>query len=155
MNTRVVGSAKLVAAAATIAPPGPPHTYFGMARLLLGGVRPLCASDSPCPVPLAFLCAQVAECALKASLSSSCSDTRLKERSLRHNLKALWSLSSSEGLAIAAKPPPWLERLSDLHNSPYHLRYSTGVHGLVIPGPEPMCTELEALVALVEREVVP
>jgi hypothetical protein len=154
MTTHVTGSANIVAAPATIAPAGPPHTYLGMARLLLQGARPLCAPEPPCTVPLAFLSAQVAECALKASLSRTGDDRRLKDKALRHNLEALWSLAHSEGLAVSSTPPSWLQRLSHLHNSPYYLRYSTGVHGMVTPGPEPMCTELELLVALVEEQVL-
>ena len=155
MNKHVTGAANITAGSASIAPAGPPHTYLGMARLLLQGVRPLCAVEPPRTVPLAFIAAQVAECALKASLSRSRDDKRLKEKSIRHNLEALWSLAHSEGLSISASPPPWLLKLSHLHNSPYYLRYSTGVHGLVIPGPEPMSSELEQLVAVVERQVSP
>jgi len=150
----VTGTANIVAGPATIAPAAPPHTYLGMARLLLQGIRPLCAPNPPCTLPLAFLCAQVAECALKASLSRSGDDRRLKEKALRHNLDALWRLASSEGLSIDAAPPTWMQRLSQLHDSPYYLRYSTGVHGLVTPAPEPMCTELEQLVAAVEHQVL-
>lgn len=153
MNSHVTGSADITAAPATIAPAEPPHTYLGVARLLLQGARPLCTPDPPCTLPLAFLCAQVAECALKASLSRSGDDRRLKEKDLRHNLEALWTLAHSEGLAVNSAPPSWLQMLSHLHDRPYYIRYSTGVHGLVTPGPEPMCTDLEQLVALVERQL--
>ena len=154
MNTQVTGTAHIVAAPASIAPAAPPHTYLGMARLLLQGVRPLCAPTPPCTIPLAFLAAQVDECDLKGSLSRSGDDRRLKDKGLRHNLEALWELAHSEGLAVNAVPPSWVQRLSHLHNTPYFLRYSTGVHGLVTPGPEPMCTDLEELVAVVERQVL-
>jgi hypothetical protein len=103
---------------------------------------------------------QVAECALKASLSRGGDDRRLRSKALRHNRDALWRLAISEGLAnsehlsIDAAPPSWLQRLSQLHDGPYYLRYSTGVHGLVTPAPEPMCTELERLVAAVEHQVL-
>jgi len=93
--------------------------------------------------------AQATECALKAYLSRTGNDRRLKDKPLRHNLTKLWGLAVAEGLAIPAPPPRWLEQLSALHDSPYHLRYSTGVHAMVSPGAEPMCTELEALVLLV------
>jgi hypothetical protein len=96
----------------------------------------------------------------KASLSRGGDDRRLRSKALRHNLDALWRLAISEGLAnsehlsIDAAPPSWLQRLSQLHDGPYYLRYSTGVHGLVTPAPEPMCTELERLVAAVEHQVL-
>jgi hypothetical protein len=153
MTEHISGSANIVAGPATIAPAGPPHTYLGMARLFLQGVRPLATTVPPCTVALAFLSTQVAECALKASLSRTGDDKRLKSHDLRHNLAALWRLATTEGLSVSADPPAWLERLSHLHDSPYHLRYSTGVHGLVLPGPEPMCTELESLVSHVQHQV--
>ena len=153
MTEHVSGSASIAAGPATIAPAAPPHTYLGVARLLLEGVRPLATNAPPCTVALAFLSAQVAECALKASLSRTGDDKRLKSPDLRHNLSALWHLAAAEGLRVPAEPPAWLERLGHLHNSPYHLRYSTGVHGIVLPGVEPMCTELESLVTQVQSQV--
>ena len=78
------------------------------------------------------------------------SDDGLTKRELRHNLKALWEMAGSRGLKVSATPPEWAGCLSGLHNHPYYLRYSTGVHGLVLPPPEPMATELEALAILVE-----
>ncbi len=124
-----------------------------MAELLLNGVDPLVAAGAECAVPLAFVCAQVAECALKASLSKNGDDRRLREKNLRHNLMALWQLAHSEGVPIAPAPPPWLESLSQLHDTPYYIRYSTGVHGLVTPAPAEVQAGLRDLVGIVGRHV--
>ena len=119
---------------------------------MLPGVRILAAA-SPLPaLPLALVSAHVLECMLKAYLSKSGDDLRLKQSDIRHNLNALWSLANSEGLNIPNQPPQWVECLSHLHKSPYYLRYSTGVHGLSTPAPEPMTAELAALLEQVRLQ---
>jgi hypothetical protein len=70
-----------------------------------------------------------------------------------HEIHALWLSATSEGLAVSANLPPWAELLSQLHARPYHLRYSTGVNGLVTPASEPMVAELEALVEQVAKQL--
>lgn len=156
MNTTAIhGSASVTLQGASIGPAGPPHTYFGMARQFANGLRPLMAAGGACAIPLAFLCAQTVECALKAFLSRSGDDRRLKQAPLRHNLERLWIHAASEGLPVMEPPPAWLLRLSNLHDTPYYLRYSTGVHGMVSPGPEPMCSDIEALVSLVGENLRP
>jgi len=124
-----------------------------MARLLLNGVDPLAAAGGGCAIPLSFVCAQVAECALKASLSKNGDDRRLRDKALRHNLGALWVLAHSEGLPIPATPPEWIEKLSQLHDTPYYIRFSTGAHGLVTPAPAEMQTGLRNLVGVAEQHV--
>ena len=128
-----------------VLPAGPPHTYLGIAGAMLEGVRVLATSPNPPALPLALLAAHVLECALKAYLSRDGNDDRLRRADIRHNLDALWSLAHAEGLAISSSPPQWVSMLSHLHKSPYYLRYSTGVHGIGSPAPEPMATELGAL----------
>jgi hypothetical protein len=132
-----------------IAPAGPPHTYLGMARALLHGILPLATAGPNSSIALAFVAGQVAECALKAYLSRGGDDKRLKDPTLRHNLAALWQLAQSEGLPVSPQSPTWLVTLSGLHNTPYFIRYSTHVHGLVTPAAEPMATDLVALVEVV------
>jgi hypothetical protein len=78
----------------------PPWPYLAAAKSLSRGLKPLAAVGQDTLVPLTFVAAQVVECALKAYLSRTGVDSRLKKASLRHNLTDLWSLAASEGLAI-------------------------------------------------------
>ena len=120
---------------------------------MLPGVRIL-ADASPLPaLPLAMISAHVLECILKAYLSRSGDDRRLRQSDVRHNLEALWSLARADGLNVQSQPPQWVAGLSQLHDSPYYLRYSTGVHGIVSPAPEPMATELAALIVQVQSQL--
>lgn len=140
----ITGSASITLGPMTIAPAGPPHTYFGVAQNLMSGVQILASAQSP-GLALPLLCAHVLECILKAYISRGGSDSALKAPNIRHNLVALWRLANSQGLAVSSAPPAWVARLGELHESPYYLRYSTGVHGIVSPGPQPMVSELAAL----------
>ncbi len=150
----VVGTASATIAISVL-PADPPHTYLGIAYAMFPAVRIL-ADASPLPaLPLAMVSAHVLECALKAYLSRSGDDRRLRKSDVRHNLEALWSLARTDGLNIQSQPPQWVTGLSQLHNSPYYLRYSTGVHGIVSPAPEPMATELAALIAQVQSQLQP
>lgn len=149
----IVATANIFTSEAFMSHAGPPHTYLGMARTLLAGVQVLASVGSNTPVALAFVAAQVTECALKAHLSRSGNDKRLKNPALRHDLKALWQLAYTEGLPLSEKPPAWLVTLSGLHSTPYYIRYSTGVHCLVTPAAEPMATELAAIVELVAHHL--
>lgn len=145
----IIGIAHAVQGNDFVSPAGPPHTYLGMARALLHGISPLAIAGRSCSVALAFLAGQVAECALKAYLSRNGDDKGLKDAPLRHNLGMLWQVAHSEGLPVSAQLPAWLVTLNGLHNTPYVIRYSTHVHGLVTPAAEPMATELAAMVELV------
>src|SRR5690349_9220483 len=114
----ITASANIQLSPMVVAPAGPPHTYLGMARAFLSGAQTLAADPKASAISLAFLAAQATECALKAYLSKSGNDTRLKSRLLRHDLLALWSLAAAEGLTASATPPTWLGTLSHLHASP-------------------------------------
>ena len=134
-------------------PPAPPHTYLGVAHSLILGVRAL-ADTSPTPSrALAFLSSHVLECTLKAYLSRDGSDSAVKANDIRHNLSGLWSLAHEQGLQTSSIPPSWVTTLGQTHGSPYHLRYSTGVHGISMPSPEPMATELQSLLDLVQTAI--
>lgn len=149
----VIGTLSVTLPAIRVEPAGPPHTYQGIAFAMLPGVRVLAAA-SPLPaLPLAMVSAHVLECTLKAYLSRSGDDRSVKANGVRHNLNALWSLAHSDGLQIQSQPPQWVACLSQLHDSPYFLRYSTGVHSISTPAPEPMTTELSALVEQVQRQL--
>lgn len=137
-----------------VMPAAPPHTYLGVARSMIRGVRVLADVSATSGLALALVAAHVLECTLKAYLSRDGSDSAVKnDPSIRHNLLALWSMAHEQGLGIALNPPQWVTTLSGMHNAPYYLRYSTGVHGISLPGPEPMSTELQSTLDLVQNVV--
>jgi hypothetical protein len=133
----------------TIAPAAPPHTYFGVAQSILPGIRALAVTNPPHAIPLALLAAHALECILKAYLSRKGSDATLRASNVRHNLMKLWEMAETDGLGVPSEAPRWVKMLSGLHDKPYYLRYSEGVHGVVTPGAEPMTTELGQLLELV------
>jgi hypothetical protein len=149
----IVGTAHIVEGNDFVSPPGPPHTYLGMARALSHGIQPLATAEASSSISLAFIAGQVLECALKAYLSRGGDVKRFKDPALMHNLEALWHLAQAEGLPLSARPPTWVVTLSGLHNRPYFMRYSTGTHGLVTPAAEPMAGELAAIVELAARHL--
>lgn len=149
-----VAAAHIRLPSVSVVPAGPPHTYLGVARALLAGVEPLVNASPAASIPLALVSAQLVECALKAYLSRSGDDKRLRGNpDVRHNLIELWQLAESEGLALQSPHPEWLATLSLLHDRPFVLRYSPGVHAISTPSPEPMATNLASLVELVSRSL--
>jgi len=139
--------------AVTMAPAAPPHTYFGVAQSMMSGVKVLATASPSSPLALSLVAAHVLECLLTAYLSRDGSDAALKDRNVRHNLNALWAMAFAQGLRVSQSPPSWVDCLSGLHDSPYYLRYSTGVHGIVSPGAEPMTSELAALLETVRGQL--
>jgi len=120
---------------------------------MLPGVKVLAAA-SPLPVlALALVAAHVLECLLKAYLSRDGSDAEVRNSDVYHDLNALWAMAFSQGLRVPESPPGWVDGLSGLHKRPYYLRYSTGVHGIVSPGAEPMTSELAALLETVQGQL--
>jgi hypothetical protein len=152
----IVGHASIVEAADTIAPAAPPYTYVGVAESLLPGVRILANASSTRGLPLSLVSAHVLECILKAYLSKALgSDASLrKDSKLRHNLAVMWSLAEGHGLKLPNPAPSWVECLSRLHDHPFHLRYSTGVHAVISPAPEQMASDLPQLLALVREALL-
>jgi hypothetical protein len=120
---------------------------------MLPGVTVLAAAKPLPALPLALVAAHVLECLLKAYLSRGGSDAALKKKGVRHNLPALWARSFAQGLRILESPPDWVRLLGGLHDAPYYLRYSTGVHGIVSPAAEPMASELAALLECVRGQL--
>lgn len=149
----ITGAASIALQPVTIAPAAPPHTYFGVAQSMMPGVKVLATASPPPALALALVAAHVLECMLKAYLSRDGSDAALKSPDVRHDLNALWAMAFAQGLRIPESPPSWVDCLSGLHKSPYHLRYSTGVHGIVLPATEPMTSELAALVDIVRGQI--
>lgn len=149
----ITGSVSVTLPPIQVVPAEPPQTYLAIAYAMFPGVRVLAAA-SPLPaLPLAMVSAHVLECTLKAYLSRSGDNRRVKQPKVRHNLNALWSLAHSDGLNIQSSPPVWADCLSHLHDAPYYLRYSTGVHGISTPAPEPMTSELAALLEKVRSQL--
>ena len=155
MSKKVVtGSGKMQAGEARMGGIVPSTAYMASAEGLLHGVLALSGIDKDVAPSRTFLAAQVLECALKAYLANiGVSESDLKKKSRRHNLEVLWKESVSHGLGISASPPDWCVRLNQLHDTPYHLRYPLRVHGLVLPGSEPMTSELKSVVAAVSSRV--
>ena len=149
----ITGTASITLQPVTIAPAAPPHTYFGVAQSMMAGVKVLAAASPPPALALALVAAHVLECLLKAYLSRDGSDAALKSPDVRHDLNALWAMAFAQGLPVPEAPPSWVDCLSGLHKSPYYLRYSTGVHGIVSPGAEPMTSELAALLETVRGQL--
>jgi hypothetical protein len=130
---RVIGNSNAQLPLVSAQSPGPPHTYFGIARGFANAIDPLVAAGPSCSLPLTFLCAQITENALKAALSKNGDDSMVRTPAIQHNLAGLWAFAEAQGIALTKVPPGWLLSLSDLHKAPYHLRYSTNVNGLVLP----------------------
>jgi len=152
-----VGTATVHLDPVTVAPVTPPHAYLGVAESLMPGIRMLAEAERRnVAVPLTNLCGQALECMLKAYLAKNGTpEGELKKHTLRHDLKALWLLANQNGLLTAVIPPPaWLERLSQLHNGPFVLRYPMGLNGLLLPGTQPMLSDLEVILADVRSHVL-
>jgi hypothetical protein len=135
----------------SIAKPAPPETYLGVAESMIAGVNVL-AKHGIGGLALPLVAAHTLECALKAYLSRDGQDSRLKQPALRHHIEELWKLARTEGLPIG-DVPDWAANLSRIHDKPYYLRYSTGIHGIVTPAPEPMATELAAIIGTVRQGI--
>jgi hypothetical protein len=155
MTVTNVGTAAIVEGGDIILPAGPPYTYLGVAEGLMPGVAILAASNLLGALANVLLCAHLLECLLKTCLSHAGIEEKvLMGKELGHNLIGLWSLATSKGAPIPIVAPSWVARLSDLHNRPFHLRYSTNVHGVVLPATEPMVSNLNEWVAAVRAHVI-
>jgi hypothetical protein len=117
----------------SVAPPGPPRTYFGVAEGLMPGIRILGTSSPEGALALTLLCGHTLECILKAYLSRDGKDARVRRNGVQHNLRELWLMARGDGLDLAEAIPPWLEILSNLHGAPFFLRYSTEINALHLP----------------------
>jgi hypothetical protein len=149
----ITGTASITFQSMTIAPAAPPHTYFGVAQSMMPGVKVLAVASPPPALALALVAAHVLECLLKAYLSRDGSDAAVTKRGVRHDLNVLWAKAFAQGLRVPESPPSWVDRLNGLHKWPYYLRYSTGVHGIISPGAEPMTSELAALLEIVRGQL--
>jgi len=115
-------------------PAAPPFTYLGVANALIDGARALYAAEGNVHIALALVSSHALECLLKAYLSGvGLNEKELKAGNLRHNLKGLWKEANARGMEIDTEPPMWVNTLSSVHDAPYQLRYSLGVHGIALP----------------------
>ena len=117
------------------------------------GFEALHAVGGNVAIPSNYLVAHALECALKAFLSRDGDDARLRQPDIRHNLTELWTLSGSEGLTLESPVPDWVERLGSLYGAPYHLRYATGVNGLVMPNSDVVVAGARYVIDLVWLEI--
>lgn len=113
------------------------------------GVLQLAAAEAAAGIPLALLSAHMLECLLKAFLSCDGKDGRLKTHKLRHDLVGLWDLAVREGLPWDTERPSWVSTLGGLHDRPYYLRYSTGIHAISTPVPDDLSQGLRELLEVV------
>jgi hypothetical protein len=102
----------------------------------------------------AFLAAQTLECALKSYLShAGIPQKKLKCRPLRHNLENLWIEAVNKGLNVQAQAPQWCLILNSAHDEPYYFRYPMGLNVTTLPALVPMASELEMVLAVVEKSI--
>ncbi len=145
MSNIITATISASLAPVTVAPVSTGDAHLVTAQQLMNGARVL-AGAPHCELTLAFVCAHVTECLLKAFLFwKGVADKDLQDHNLRHDLCGLRALAVTKGLAVDPTPPVWLSVLSALHNRPFHLRYPVGLHAHQLPGPQPMLSELELL----------
>jgi len=150
----VDGNADMQAGNASIGPLRPAHGYLAAARALLPALHVLARSSEDVTVARALLASHALECALKSYLAhAGVAERDLRDQSRRHNLETLWREAANAGLALQQPAPPWCITLNTLHDSPFHLRYPLRVHGLVLPGSEPLTAELQSVVDTVSATV--
>jgi hypothetical protein len=144
----------------SVAPPDPLQGYSAVAWQMLHGVRSMTASNAL--FACCFVAAHGAERCLKGMLvSADVENEDLRAPETRHDLIELWRLCAERGF-VSAGIPDWLQQLARLHKPPYHLRYLDKVHGISMPGYEPLrdgyaelvettCVQREQLIASPRR----
>jgi hypothetical protein len=133
-----------------VAPVTTAAALLGAAEALLSGVQPLASSLPSTAWPLTFVAGQIVECSLKAYLAKrGVPEAELKQHRIGHNLLKLWSQAVSHGFSFAPCDPIWLQRLSELHNGPYVIRYPMGLNAVVLPQCAEMANDLPLLVRAV------
>jgi len=130
--------------------------FFGTAESLMPSARLLAMSTK---IPgtgldhgLALISGHIVEGLLKAFLSKKGLTEKRLQNEFGHNLSTLWRRSVALGCPASATIPPWAERLSALHDKPFHLRYSKS-NALVLPNPQAMIFGLEELLDVVRSAI--
>lgn len=149
LTAPIIGNSEIVESPDGIARPTPHQSYMSVARAIAPATELIAREMSGAEIPLSLLAAHQAECLLKAFLARHGKDSHLRGQNLRHNLAALWTEAVLAGLQVPSIAPAWLERLSALHDRPYNLRYSSGLHGIVLPNPQAMAEGLRDLMLAV------
>ena len=114
------------------------------------GLHVLAASPGSTGMALTFLAGHILECLLKANLlSHGVPEDEVKGYS--HKVLGLWQRCVALGALPNPAMPTWADRLGALHDKPFILRYPEGVHGLVLPGTDPMVAELQEMLERVDK----
>jgi hypothetical protein len=152
----ITGSASLTQESQSIAPVTTVKAFFGVAESLIPGMQLLIETPPSPAIPITFLAGHILECLLKAFLSKEgVSEKDLKDpKKFGHDLSKLWQEAVKQTLLASSVLPPWADRLSALHGSPYPLRYNTGrAHGLTSPNSQELLSELTDLLEKVRQEI--
>ena len=147
----ITGTANLTQPPAQIIEGSPVLAYLGVDNQLKLGISALLSND---PVPawaLSFLCSHSLECLLKAFIKSREPEIDLTRYKIRHSIEALWEIACKIGLDVEI--PQWALTLSNLHQTPYHLRYATSINGLVLPNINLMTEELDLLRIFIHENI--
>jgi hypothetical protein len=150
----VIGPVDVPLEPLTVQPVKPHEAFFSAAESLLTGAGIIAESGQNASVAFTFLCGQATECFLKAFLSHRGFDLdTLKSAAFRHDIGKLWSAAMSRALPLGDPMPPWADCLDELHDNPYYLRYPMGLHGIVLPGIDPMLSELQRIREMVRSAI--
>ena len=156
MMEKITGSAHIRLEPVSISKVTPVEAYMGVAESLMPGMQLLINTPPFYAIPITLLAGHILECLLKAFLSKTgVSEKDLKDKKkFGHNLNKLWQGAANRKLPISSVLPPWAKRLSELHGSPYRLRYNSGrVHGFTLPNSQELSSELTKLLETVRREI--
>ncbi len=153
MEQGITGSLDVTLGAVSVAPVTLTEVFFGIAESLMPAARLLAASPEVPGTALTLISGHILECLLKAFLSKNgVSGDELKKK-LGHNLRELWERSVGLGCPDNPAFPPWAERLNAVCGKKARLRYPEGLHGLVLPGAQPMTAELGGLLEVVRKAI--
>jgi len=138
----------------------PQDSFFTGAKNLLPAIEILNRPEyCGLEIPITFLSGQIAECLLKAFLSSrGKTEDELRNKPYGHNLINLWKDAVILGLPGTPSPPDWVNELHRLHcgsdvNKKFPIRYPMNLNGLVLPKMQQMILGLKLLYEDVDKEI--
>lgn len=110
-------------------------------------------ASGECKTIAADCAAQAIECALKAVLNHvATKQTVLKDPRVRHNIDGLWRMAGAQAIVTPADPPSWVSELSQVHDSPYYVRYPS-THAIVFPNLTVVLDELHEVLSKVHQRI--
>ena len=134
-------------------PPSDGQSFLMTANQFIAGATALADINLSAPLPGALLSAQALENCLKALLWTTGSTTaNLRIRPFGHDLVALWTEATRNGL-LAASPPDWCILLNSLHAPPYKGRYPSGLNGFQTPNAKATVAQLATILELATNAV--